>query len=254
MGTGELIRPEFRSDVQGFYLRHNRDQTFERAAALREKYASRILGRATVLERFGALVDLCDESDRELEGMTQLGHALQTANAIRNDGRDDEWIVLGLVHDLGKILLTYGEQPEFVVGDIFPLGCAYSPRIRHAEYLELNPDSRNPSYWSRCGIYDEGCGLDRVAFAYGHDEYLHTVLKGHLPPDIAWTIRYHSSQSIAEDYLHLFNERDRALRESHMLPFARYDLYTKDPEVATAEHLEEYRELLAHHFPSPIDW
>ncbi|MFQ5415306.1 MAG: inositol oxygenase family protein, partial [Phycisphaerae bacterium] len=42
-------------------------------------------------------------------------------------------VVLGLVHDLGKVLQCYGERPEFVVGDIFPLGCAFSTKIQYAE-------------------------------------------------------------------------------------------------------------------------
>jgi inositol oxygenase len=250
----ELSDSSFRADVDDFYLRHNRDQTLERARALKRKYAARILGRATVLERFDALAGIRDESDGDLHGMSQLGHALQTAGAIRRDGLGEDWIVLGLVHDLGKVLIEDGLAQEFVVGDIHPLGCAFSPRIKHAEYLAQNPDSRDPRYQTRCGIYEEGCGLDQVTFAYGHDEYLSDVLRDHVPYEIAWTIRHHSFQSVAEDYLHLFDARDRALRESHMKPFAGYDLYTKDPEVASTEHLEEFRELLARRFPRPIDW
>ena len=177
-----LTNPDFRSDVPGFYLRHNRDQTLERARALQRKYAARSLGRATVLERFDALAEVYDESDRFLEGMSQLGHALQTANALRRDGLGEEWLVLGLVHDLGKAPLLRVEPPEFVVGDIHPLGCAFSPRIQHAVYLELNPDSRNPAYRTKCGIYEEGCGLEQVVFAYGHDQYLYDILRTRLPP------------------------------------------------------------------------
>ena len=131
----------FHSDEWGLYTRLHRDQTLRRATALREKYASRIVGRATMRERFGALAALRDESDRDLEGMSQLGHALQTADAMRRDGLDEDWIVLGLIHDLGKTLLDHGEAPEFVVGDTHPLGCAFSPNIRHAE-------PRRPTSWT----------------------------------------------------------------------------------------------------------
>ncbi len=96
-----LRNPEFRSDVPGFYLRHNRDQTLERARALQQKYAARILGRATVLERFDALAEIYDESDRFLEGMSQFGHALLTENAMKRVFVDDDWILLGLIHVLG---------------------------------------------------------------------------------------------------------------------------------------------------------
>ncbi len=249
-----LSDPEFRTDVRDFYRRHNRDQTLERARALRERYAARVLGRATVRERFDALAGIRDASDDALEGMSQLGHALQTADAMRRDGLGEDWILLGLVHDLGKILLSDGLAPEFVVGDIHPLGCAFSPNIRHAEGLEQNPDSNEPAYRSRCGIYDVGCGLERVEFAFGHDQYLYDVLRDHVPQPVAWTIRHHSFQSVAEDYRHLFDARDAELRASHMQVFARYDLYTKDRDDAPAAHLDEYRELLERWFPEPLDW
>ena len=244
----------FHSDEWGLYTRLHRDQTLERAAWLREKYAARILGRATVLERFEALAGLRDESDGDLEGMSQLGHALQTANAMRRDGLDEGWIALALIHDLGKILLDHGEAPEFVVGDTHPLGCAFSPDIRHAELLEANPDAHEARYSTRLGIYEAGCGLDAVTFSYGHDEYLHEIVRDHVPDEIGWLIRYHSFQSVADDYAFLFDERDRRLRESDMRVFARYDLYSKHPDDVSTAHLDGYRELLDRRFPEPLDW
>jgi len=249
-----LTDRDFHSDVAGLYRRLHRGQTLERALALRAKYAARRLGRATVRERFEALAGIRDESDAELEGMSQLGHALQTANAIRGDGRDEGWIVLGLIHDLGKILLQHGEPPEFVVGDTHPLGCAFSPAIRHVEFLSENPDAYDPRYTTHSGIYSQGCGLDAVTMSYGHDEYLYWIVRDHVPYEVAWEIRYHSFQSVAGEYLHLFDARDHELRESHMKPFARYDLYTKDPDDVSSEHLDEYLELLDRRFPAPLDW
>jgi inositol oxygenase len=250
----ELVLRSFRPDLDRFYRAHNREQTFERATALRARYAERVLGRATVLERFDALAGVFDESDGDLAGMSQLGHALQTTNAMRRDGRGDDWLVLGLVHDLGKILAQSGLAQEFVVGDIWPLGCAFSPHIRFAHHLAENPDAHDARYTDRLGIYDEGCGLERVTFVYGHDEYLADVLRDHVPDEVRWTIRHHSFQSLADDYLHLFDARDLRLREEWMKPFAGYDLYSKDPETAEAEHLPEYRDLLARRFPRPLDW
>ena len=75
-----------------------------------------------------------------------------------------------------------------------------------------------------------------------------------MPYEIGWVIRYHSFQSGADDYAFLFDDRDRALRESHMRVFARYDLYTKDPQDVSAAHLDEYRELLERRFPDPLAW
>jgi inositol oxygenase len=246
--------PSFHPDVRAFYERHNTGQTLESARERKRHYAGRRLGRATVWERFARLASVHDASDADLEGMSQLGHALQTANAIRRDGLGEDWIVLGLIHDLGKLLIEHGEAPEFVVGDIHPLGCAFSPRIRFAEFLERNPDASEPAFRTPHGIYVPGCGLERVTFAYGHDEYLYDVLGEQLPHEVAWTIRHHSFQSVADDYVHLMDARDLRLRESHLKPFARYDLYTKDPHDVNDAHLEEYRALLERRFPTPIDW
>jgi len=250
----ELVNDAFHSDLDGFYLRHHRAQTMATALELRVKYAARRLGRATVWDRLMTLRAINDESDADLEGMTQLGHALQTANSLAAADLGGDWIVTGLIHDLGKILIEHGEAQEFVVGDVFPIGCRYSPRIVRYGYLAQNPDWNNPAYQSPTGIYDTGCGLDNVVFCYGHDEYLYDVLKDQLPRAFAWTIRYHSFQSIAGDYLHLFSDEDRRLRESHMKVFAQHDLYTKDPRRVVTGRLAEYEALIKRRFPDPIEW
>ena len=44
----------------------------------------------------------------------------------------------------------------------FPVGCAYSDKIVFPEFFADNPDTRQPMYQTRSGIYEEGCGLDSV--------------------------------------------------------------------------------------------
>jgi inositol oxygenase len=249
-----LVNDTFQADLDGLYVRHHRDQTMAKVLELRTKYAARQLGRATVWDRLMALRSINDESDARLQGMTQLGHALQTANSLVDAGLEEDWIITGLVHDVGKILIEHGEPQEFVVGDTFPIGCRYSPTIIRYEYLQLNPDWNNPDYQSPTGIYDAGCGLDNVVLSYGHDEYMYQIMKDRLPRAFAWTIRYHSFQSIAGDYLPLFSEEDRRLRESHMKVFARHDVYTKDPQRVVDARLPEYEALIKRRFPDPIDW
>lgn len=252
--SSALVNDEFHSDLDGLYLRNHRDQTMAKVLQLREKYAARQLGKATVWDRLMSLREINDESDADLEGMSQLGHALQTANSIVDAGLDEDWIIAGLVHDLGKIMIEHGEAQEFVVGDIFPIGCRYSPKIIRYEFLELNPDWQNPAFQTANGIYEGGCGLDNVVFSYGHDEYTYQVMKDHLPRAQAWMIRYHSFQSIAAEYLHLFNEEDLRLREACMKPFAGHDLYTKNPHQVLEARLPQYEELIKRRFPDPIEW
>lgn len=249
-----MINDSFHSDLDSLYLRNHRDQTMAKVGELRARYAARRLGRATVWDRLMSLAEINDESDADLEGMSQLGHALQTANAIVDAGLGEDWILAGLVHDLGKILVEYGEPQEFVVGDIFPIGCRYSEKIIRYDFLRENPDWHNPQYQSRCGVYDEHCGLDRVVFSFGHDEYGYQLFRELLPREFAWMIRYHSFQSIAAEYLHLFDEEDLRLRESQMKPFARFDLYTKNPREVVERRLPEYEALVKRRFPDPIDW
>src|SRR5918999_5441936 len=103
-----LVNDTFQADLDSLYLRHHRDQTMARVLELRAKYGARRLGRATVWERLMSLRSINDESDADLQGMTQLGHALQTANSLADAGLEEGWIITGLVHDLGKILIEHG--------------------------------------------------------------------------------------------------------------------------------------------------
>ena len=49
---------------------------------------------------------------------------LQTAERIREAYPDQPWFALvGLIHDLGKVLALHGEPQWAVVGDVFVTGC-----------------------------------------------------------------------------------------------------------------------------------
>lgn len=47
--------------------------------------------------------------------MSQIEHLLQTAEAIRRDGKPEWMQVVGLVHDLGKLLYIFGSEWVSVV-------------------------------------------------------------------------------------------------------------------------------------------
>jgi len=87
-----------------------------------------------------------------------------------------EWFhLVGLLHDLGKILCLFDEPQWAVVGDIFPVGCRFDERCVLSETFADNPDSKDPVLSTEYGIYAEGCGLDNVHLAWGHDEYMYQV-------------------------------------------------------------------------------
>ena len=95
-------------------------------------------------------------------------HAFQTAERIRAEHPDKEWFrLVGLVHDLGKIMAFYGEPQWAVVGDTFPVGCQPAPSIVYgAASFEANPDTTDPRYNTELGIYQQGCGIENVTMSW----------------------------------------------------------------------------------------
>ncbi|XP_065036999.1 inositol oxygenase 1-like isoform X2 [Musa acuminata AAA Group] len=139
------------------------------------------------------LNEIVDESDQDLDE-PQIEHLLQSAEAVRRDYPDQDWLHLtALIHDLGTVLMnpTFGGEPRWcVVGDAFPLGCALDESIVHHNYFK-----ENPLLQTRLGVYTENCGLDKVTMSWGHDEYIYLVMKGNetkLPPASFFIMRFHS--------------------------------------------------------------
>lgn len=96
---------------------------------------------------------------------------MQTAEAIRRDGKPEWMQVTGLVHDLGKLLFFFGSQGQWdVVGDTFVVGCRFSDKVIYPETFENNPDSKDPVYSTEYGVYKPHCGLVNVMLSWGHDE------------------------------------------------------------------------------------
>jgi inositol oxygenase len=179
---------------------------------------------------------------------------MQTAEAIRRDGHPRWFQLTGLVHDLGKILCLWGEPQWAVVGDTFPVGCAWSPKIVFHGFFAGNPDSNVPEYQTRLGIYKEGCGLDKVDLSWGHDEYLYHVMKDYLPDPALYMIRYHSCYPIHNEgaYGYLMNDKDREMFE-WVKKFNPYDLYSKgDGRVKLDEVRPYYEDLISEFFPEKL--
>ncbi len=74
-------------------------------------------------------------------------HSFQTAERIREDHPDKDWFHLtGLVHDVGKVLAVWGEPQYAVVGDTFPVCCAFSSKCVFPELFTDNPDYQDSRY------------------------------------------------------------------------------------------------------------
>lgn len=110
-----------------------------------------------------------------------------------------------------------GGQPEWTVaGESYPLGCAFSDRIRGAQFLCACSDRRCHAYLTPLGIYEPHCGLDRVAFTFSGPEYLSLVLQQagvRLPYEALFLVRHQDFDSALLDdgaYACLMAPRDRA--------------------------------------------
>jgi inositol oxygenase len=241
--------------VREFYRLNHTRQTLDFVRAKKRKYLSLNRRRMGVWEAMEFLNTLVDDSDPDTE-LSQIEHLLQTAEAIRRDGHPRWFILTGLIHDLGKVLCLFGEPQWAVVGDTFPVGCAWSEKIVFHEFFSENPDSRVPEYRTPCGIYAEGCGLDGVHLSWGHDEYLYRVVKDYLPDEALSMIRYHSFYPWHREgeYMHLTDAHDLEMLR-WVQAFNPYDLYSKSAERPDVVRLRPfYEELIAEYFPPVLWW
>jgi inositol oxygenase len=203
------------------------------------------------------LNDLVDVSDPDMSH-PNVYHAFQTAEAIRADGLPDWMQLIGLLHDVGKIMYVRGcdadgtsrNQQWAMVGDTFVVGCALPDVLVYPEYNHLNPDAHDPRYTTVCGKYAPGCGLDQVQCSWGHDEYLYRILASSknphtLPDEALYIVRFHSLYAYHRDgaYRELMDDKDR-----QMLPvlqqFNKYDLYSKSDDLLDIEALRPYYDTL----------
>lgn len=218
--------------------------------------------------------EFVDTSDPDTQ-LSQIQHLLQTSEGMRKAGMPRWMICVGAIHDLGKIWAPPGGLEQWaVVGDTFPVGCAFEDSNILPESFKDNPDSKDPRYNTKYGIYKPNCGLDNVMMSWGHDEYMYQICKEQstLPKEGLNMIRYHSFYPFHSQggYRHLTNEEDEKILAS-CLEFNPYDLYTKHDEEANVVELKVrpsavtyksqtnsrqpyYEELFAEFFPPVVWW
>ncbi|KAK6264163.1 hypothetical protein SCA6_019597 [Theobroma cacao] len=156
-----------------------------------------------------------DESDPDLDE-PQIEHLLHTAEAIRKDYPEEDWLHLaGFVHDLGKVLLhpSFGGLPRWaVVGDTYPVGCAFDKSIVHHKVAKVNNTT--------------------------------------LPPAALFIIRYHSFYALhrSEAYKHLMSEED--IENLKWL-----QIFNKSKVRIDVEKVEPYYlSLIEKYFPAKLRW
>ncbi len=241
--------------VAEFYRLNHEHQTVAYVLGKEKDYFGLTRGKKSIWEAAEFLNTLVDDSDPDTD-LTQMEHLLQTSEAMRRDGHPRWMVATGFVHDLGKVLCLYGEPQWGVVGDTFPVGCAYSRDIVFPEYFQANPDLQNPLYQTKYGIYEPNCGLDKVHLSFGHDGYIYEAMKNYLPMEALYMLRYHSFYPWHKHgaYTHLTNDQDQDMLQ-WVHKFNQYDLYSKGHTKPDLKQLKPYYDdLFAEFFPATLDW
>lgn len=268
-----ILSPEFRTVTMGNdkffrnydnvlpavrenYRKMRANQTLAYAQRMREKYLV-FDNPMPVWNAIGLLDEFVDLSDPDID-LPNVQHLVQTAEGIREAGKPDWMQLVGLIHDLGKILYHRGcdadgtslNEQWGMVGDIFLVGCALPESAVFPEFNALNPDMQDARYNTPLGIYTPNCGLDACITAWGHDEYLYQVLRNHpgnrIPEAGMVMIRYHSFYPWHSGgaYRELMSARDHEYLD-WVRDFSRFDLYTKSARVYDlAEMRERYQPLI----------
>ncbi|WP_301924115.1 inositol oxygenase family protein [Ferruginibacter sp.] len=233
-----------RDTVREFYRLNHTYQSYDFVLNKKATYLKFDKKEMPVWDAFQFLNQLVDDSDPDTD-LDQFQHLLQTSEAIRRDGHPDWMVMVGLLHDMGKVLCLFGEPQWAVVGDTFPVGCAFSDKIVYPEYFKNSPDFDDERYNTKYGVYSANCGLDNVHLSWGHDEYIYQIAKDYLPESGLYMLRYHSfySQHREHAYDHLMSEHDHEMFKWVDL-FNPYDLYSKNPTPPDWVELKPYYEAL----------
>ncbi|KAJ4718266.1 Inositol oxygenase, partial [Melia azedarach] len=236
------VESERQEGVENFYKNNHINQTCDFVKKMREVYGKLNRVEMSIWECCELLNDVVDESDPDLDE-PQIEHLLQTAEAIRKDYPDEDWLHLtGLIH-----------------GDTFPVGCAFDESIVHHKYFKENPDYNNPAYNTKYGVYSEGCGLNNVMMSWGHDDYMYLVARENkttLPSAALFIIRYHSFYPLHRSgaYKHLMNKED-VENLKWLQIFNKYDLYSKSKVRVDLEKVKPYYlSLINKYFPAKLKW
>ena len=228
------------------------NQTYSKVQELKAKYL-KFEEKIDFWELFYRLNSFVDLSDPDID-LPNEQHAYQTAEKIRQDGYPEWMQVIGLIHDMGKAIFFRGcdedgtslEAQWALVGDTFVVGCKIpdNPNLVHHRFRELSSDYNNPLYSTELGIYQKGCGMNKLEISFGHDEYLYHMLlknKSKLPKKALYMARFHSLYAwhTNEEYTQFENSEDKEMKSWVQL-FNKYDLYTKCETLYDREKMKAY--------------
>jgi len=221
----------------------------------------------TIREAFKVLETYVDCSDPDVS-LPNLVHMLQASEGIRTAGFPDWMQLVGLIHDMGKIMFLWGDKECGQVGtgdgdqwalggDTWVVGCKIPDSTVFPQFNALNPDASDPRYNTENGIYEPNCGIDNLKFAYGHDEYMYRMLIANnttIPAEGLAMIRFHSCYPwhTGGAYRQFMTDKDHEMLK-WVLEFNKFDLYTKDQagiDVSVDDLWPYYQSLIDKYFPT----
>jgi len=246
-----------------FYKRMHLIQTFESVKKKQTQYTNGIGMQMSMSDVLYKLDTVVDPSDPDTDATISI-RAYQTAEHIRKKYGDSrkELQICGLIHDLGKILFSVKEIPEFIVGDTYVVGCAFPQTIVFPDTMIANPDTMNSKYSTPMGVYKTGCGITQLNISYGHNEFLYQVLsrnshRHRLTERWADAIRFQSFYPwhTYGSYKEFMGEGDEEMLRD-VLELNSHDLYSKhDPGFKLTYKIKSYYDkLLFDYFPLSLEW
>jgi inositol oxygenase len=287
------------NQVEKTYKNMLQNQTIEFVLEKKKFYKNNPNLVINIWDTIDKLDSIIDDSDPDSE-LPQIVHAYQTSISLKNKSLDLfyikslfsklewdnlteskriyfsksiknfynnicnwDWLpLIGLIHDMGKVLLLdeFGKLDQWaVVGDTFPVGYKLSPAYI---YQQKGYHLKNESLIKN--NYNKGIGFNNLLMSWGHDEYLASVLeknKTFLSKEAIYIIRFHSFYSwhspkdSIRGYTDLADDFDW-----YMLPllkfFQKSDLYSKTRNIPEINEIKkEFNILIDKYFLSHlINW
>jgi len=264
--------------VENHYRLMRTHQTLDFVKRMEKKYKTFDHAKLEIWQAFQALETYVDSSDPDAE-FPNIEHAFQTAEGIRAAGHPDWFQLIGLIHDIGKLQFLWGGKEDgqegtahgdqwALGGDTWVVGCKIPSSCVFPEFNFLNPDMQDPRYNTETGIYERGCGINSLHFAWGHDEYAYLVVKNHtdklrtaghanlIPDEGLAMLRFHSAYPWHNKGEYAWAEApgDEKLKEA-VLKFNTFDLYTKADVRPDIQALwPYYQELVDKYLPGKLAW
>ena len=249
----------YEKDTSQYFLYKDmhKNQNLDYVLKKKDEYSVLNNQKMTIKDVLKKMDTFIDPSDPDLDVENSI-HAYQTAERIRKKYPDDKELqIIGLIHDLGKILFDFNEPNWAIVGDTYVVGCEFPKSIVYYDTLKENSDFGK---YDKLGIYEYGCGLDKLNITFGHDEYLYQVLKQndnhYISQKYLDIIRYHSFYPwhTGNDYYHFMNEKDKNVLKN-ILMFNKFDLYSKEDDIEISDETKKYYDnLLDKYFHGELNW